>query len=75
MKLSFAEVVRILASRKHLVYGDLAEKTSQTRQNLTNKMSRDNFRINEMEEIAKALNCTLSVVMIDNETGEKYELA
>ena len=50
--------------------GDIAELTGQSRQNLSNKMQRDNFSIMELVKIAAALDCSVDVSFIDNQTGE-----
>ena len=49
---------------------DLAERTNQTQQNLTNKMRSNNFRVSELEELAAALNARLQISFIDKDTGE-----
>ena len=49
----------------------LAAKLGTSRQNLTNKFSRDNFQEKEMIEIAKALGCTYTGTIIIDETGEE----
>ena len=51
--------------------GDLAEKTGQTRQNLSNKMSRDNFPEKEIREIAAALDCDYETFFVMRDTGDK----
>ena len=43
MPLTFAEKVKIICNRKNITIKDLAESLGTTRQNLTNKLSRDNF--------------------------------
>ena len=43
MPLSMSEKIKVVLGRRNMTLGDLAEKTGQTRQNLSNKMSRDNF--------------------------------
>lgn len=71
MPLSFSEKVKIILKRKDLTLKDLAEKLGTTRQNLSNKMSRDNFSEKEMTEIAEHLGCTYKNVLIINETNEE----
>lgn len=51
--------------------GELAEKTGQTRQNLSNKMTRDSFSEKELRQIAKALDCELEAYLVMKATGEK----
>ena len=55
MDLTTSEKIKILLKRKGVSLKWLAEQTNQTRQNLHNKMKRDNFSENELKEIAKAL--------------------
>ena len=55
MKLTMGEKIKVLLNRKNLTLAQLAEKIGQSRQNLSNKMSRDNFSEKELYEIAKAL--------------------
>ena len=50
--------------------GDLAEKTEQTRQNLSNKMARDNFSEKEIKQIASALDCEYEAYFVMRDTGD-----
>lgn len=43
------------------VRGKMAEATGQTRQNLSNKMSRGNFTERDISEIAAALGCKVEI--------------
>ena len=54
-----------------MTMGQLADKTGQTRQNLSNKMTRDNFPEKELREIADALDCDLEITLVMRENGEK----
>lgn len=70
MDLSASEKIRILLKRRGLTIGELAEKIGQSRQNLSNKMNRDNFTENELRSIAAALGCSYSAAFVMNDTGE-----
>lgn len=70
MGLSIGEKARIIMRRKGISVADLAEKTGQTRQNLSNKMSRDNFTEQDAAKIAEALGQKIETHFIDIETGE-----
>ena len=65
------EKIRIALRRRKMTLADLADALNQSRQNLSNKMSRDNFSEAEMKEIASALDCTYKAVLIFNDTGEE----
>ena len=67
---TMGEKIRLLLKRRDLTLAELAEITGQSRQNLSNKLNRDNFSEKEMIEIAEALNCTYRNEIIMNDTGE-----
>ena len=66
-----AEKIRILLVKcGNISEAELARRMEISPQNLHNKMKRDNFTENDLVEIAKALDCTLSVNFTMNDTGE-----
>ncbi|HBG7380961.1 TPA: helix-turn-helix transcriptional regulator [Clostridioides difficile] len=71
MSISFGEKIKIILKRKNITIGELAEKTGQTRQNLSNKFSRDNFSEKEIREFAEILDCEFDFYFIMNDTEEK----
>ena len=70
MTLTFGEKILVMLNRRNMTLADLAEKTGQSRQNLSNKMSRDNFTEKEMNRIAEALGCTMESYLVMNDTNE-----
>lgn len=70
MPLSMGEKIKVVLGRRNMTLGELAEKTGQTRQNLSNKMSRDNFTEKELRKIADALGCTYYAGFTLNDSGE-----
>ena len=72
MDLSTAERIRIICKRKGISMSSVAEATGQTRQNLSNKLARDNFSESELRSIAQAIGCDFETAFIDKETGERY---
>lgn len=71
MPLSMGEKIKIVLGRRNMTLTQLAEATGQSRQNMSNKMSRDNFSEKELYAIAEALNCTFSASFTMNDTGEE----
>lgn len=71
MNMTPTEKIKVLLDRKKMTIGTLADVTGQTRQNLSNKLKRDNFSYNELKAIAAALGCTLDITFIDNESSER----
>lgn len=71
MELTTAEKIKIIVKRKGMKLEDLASKTEQTRQNLSNKLARDNFTEKEIKKIAEALDCDYEAYFVLRETGER----
>lgn len=70
MSITMGEKIRIILGRRNMTISQLAEKTGQTRQNMSNKMARDNFSEKDLLTIAEALNCTFDAHFIMNDTKE-----
>ena len=51
MGLSVAEKIRLIMKRQKITMGELAEASGQTRQNLSNKMTRGNFTEKDIVEL------------------------
>lgn len=64
MELTVAEKIRILLGRKNMTLTDLAEKMNMSRQNLNNKMKRNNFSEQEIKAIAYALEVEYEISFI-----------
>lgn len=69
--ITMGEKIKIVLKRRNMTLGELAEQTSQSRQNLSNKMSRDNFNEKELLTIAGVLDCTYHAGFTMNDTGEE----
>ena len=79
--LTFGEQVKIILSRKGMTIKELAELIEastgkkMSRQNLTQRLGRDNFQEQDMRMIAAILGCPfqLSIFPLENASGEKTE--
>ena len=71
MGLTMSEKIKVVLKRRGMTMGELADKTGQTRQNLSNKMTRDNFPEKELRQIAEALDCELESYLVMKDTGER----
>lgn len=71
MILTARDKIKIILSRRNMTQAELADKTEQSPQNLSNKMSRDNFSEKELMTISEAIGCTLNISFIMNDTGEE----
>lgn len=59
--MTVSEKIRIIAKRSNMSMGDLAVATGQTRQNLSNKLGRDNMSVKDIESMAAAMGCTVEI--------------
>lgn len=64
------EKLKIAMIKLDVTQVKLAELSNQTQKNLSNKMSRDNFKLSEYEKLVEALGCKLELNII-LPTGEK----
>jgi hypothetical protein len=71
MALTMGEKIKVILKRRNMTLAQLAEKTGQSRQNMSNKMSRDNFTEKDLQEIAHALDCSYKATFTMNDTGEE----
>lgn len=62
MELSVAEKIRLILGRSNMTLGELAAATGQTRQNLSNKLNRENFSEKDIEAMAKATGCSVRII-------------
>lgn len=71
LNLTMGEKIRIILKRRGMTVAQLADLTNQTRQNLSNKLTRDNFQEQDIKAMAEALNCDYEAYLVMKDTGEK----
>lgn len=59
--------IKILLAKKDMNMSDLAAKTGMTKQNLSNKLQRNDMRVSELENICNILDAELVI----QEKGEE----
>ena len=77
--LTFGEQVKIILSRKDMTIKELAKKVEartgrkMSRQNLTQRLGRDNFQERDMRMIAEILGCPFQLNILDERTITENE--
>ena len=66
--MSATEAIKKILKDKNISQVELAEKIKVTKQNLSNKLNRDNFSTLELVEIADALNMKLLLKNVSDQT-------
>ncbi len=64
------EYLKLCLVKRGLNLSKLATLTGQSQPNLSNKMKRGNFQLSELEKIAQALDASLEIKFIDNQTSQ-----
>ena len=62
--MNLTEKLRFAMIKQNMTQTRLAELTDQTQKNLSNKMSRDNFKLSEYQRLVEALGCTLEINIV-----------
>ena len=63
--------IRMLLLERKFTIKELAEKIGTNGNNLSNKLSRDNFSEKELLDIAEALDCDYDAAFTMRDTGKK----
>lgn len=80
VNLTFGEQVKIILSRKGMTIKELAEQVEQhtgkpmSRQNMTQRLGRDNFQEQDMRLIAKILGCKFTLSIMEMEEASESEV-
>lgn len=59
--MSYSKLLRKVMIEVEVTQTELAKRTNQSQQNLSNKIKNDNFTIYEFEELLNALGCSLEI--------------
>lgn len=70
--MSMAVKVRMLLAAREMTIADLADRLEPktTRQNVTNKLNRDNLTENDLQQIAKACDATFEGIFTLKDSGK-----
>lgn len=67
-----SKIIKMIMGFKGVKSSELAKALNKSPSNLFQIFSRDNFRVQELEEIADALNCDVKITWVDRETGKEF---
>ena len=67
MSFTMGEKIRVLLKRKNVTITELSKRLETTNQNMANKLKRDNFSTNELNDIAKELGCEFEGYFVDKD--------
>lgn len=67
-----AKNIKMICGFREMPVSKVAEKLNKKTSNFYQMLKRDNFRENELQQIADILNCDLEISFIDRETGKRF---
>lgn len=68
--MTVGEKIRILLARRKMSISELARRSGQSRQNLSNKLHRNDFSEQEIARLCEVLECSFDITFTMNDTGE-----
>ena len=67
-----APIIKMICGFRDLPVSEVAKKMNKTTSNFYQMLKRDNFREQELNEIADILNCDLKIIFTDRDTGKEF---
>ena len=68
--INIQETIKILCIKRNTSVTRIAEKMGKTKQNLYNKMHRNDMKLSELEKILNMLDYEMKIVIVDKNTKE-----
>lgn len=67
--MNISEAIKILCIKRNISVAELSVKLGNSKQNLFNKLYRNDMKISDLEKVAEALDCNLKVEFIDKKSS------
>ena len=68
--MNITDIIKMECVNQHISISELAEKLGSSKQNLSNKLSRNDFKFSDIEKIFNVLNLELKII---NKSGMEYK--
>lgn len=68
--MNIAEMIKILCVKRNTSVAELSVKLGNSKQNLFNKLYRNDMKLSDIEKIAEALGCDISLQFVDKDTKQ-----
>lgn len=62
--INLTEKLKIVMIKQNITQLQLAERTDQSQQNLSKKMTANNFKLSEYQRLVEGLGCTLEINIV-----------
>ena len=68
--MNISEIIKILCIKRNISVAELSVKMGFSKQNLFNKLYRNDMKVSDFEKVFAALGCDLKINVIDKKTKE-----
>ena len=69
--MNISEIIKILCIKRNISVAELSVKMGFSKQNLFNKLYRNDMKVSDFENVLAALNCDLKIDIIDKDTKQQ----
>jgi hypothetical protein len=64
------EIIKIICVKRNITVAELSVKMGFSKQNLFNKLYRNDMKVSDLEKILDALDCELKIGVLDKESKQ-----
>ncbi len=68
--MNVSEIIKIVCVKRNITVAELSVKMGFSKQNLFNKLYRNDMKVSDLERILDALDCELKIGVLDKESKQ-----
>ena len=68
--MNVSEIINIICVKRNITVAELSVKMGFSKQNLFNKLYRNDMKVSDLEKILDALDCELKICVLDKESKQ-----
>lgn len=68
--MNVSEIIKIVCVKRNITVAELSVKMGFSKQNLFNKLYRNDMKVSDLERILDALDCELKIDVLDKESKQ-----
>lgn len=68
--MNVSEIIKIICVKRNITVAELSVKMGFSKQNLFNKLYRNDMKVSDLERILDALDCELKIGVLDKESKQ-----
>ena len=68
--MNVSELIKIICVKRNITVAELSVKMGFSKQNLFNKLYRNDMKVSDLEKILDALDCELKICVLDKESKQ-----